>query len=629
MQTKWLALVTLLLIVTAAGGYWMGQRSSNTIDSDLFAQKPLTPITGEQNISITDAQQLRKEHYQSLNTISEILSLPSLFAQQEALYMVGGRADKIQLQLLIRDAAAVADAQQRSTLLQILVLRLTEMDPQTAANIAMDAYQNKNYSLLPHVYRHWAKLNLEAAITSANKIKDSYQQNSAAQGVLAAINVTDVQLVTEVSKRLNIETTEEQYVGNALVEKATQDPESALQEAMLMTQGYERDSALQGIIDAWATQDPQQAFAYVGRIADNRVRQQLQETILYRWAESDPQAAYEVMLTLPKGRTSNVNYTIFTKIANQDPREALNLIENISSSRNRVDAYNATIQTWAAKDARAAANYVAQIDNKQLRQQLAPTVIQYLSTQSPDDALLLARELDPNGQLYLQDTVIGQIAGTNPERAFQLAQSAEQATVRQQLMVTVVNNLSYQDPSRAAAMIDQVPTADVTADIINSVVYNWANSDPDAAMAWVNSKSGQLRNDGLISIGTQLASVDPDLAASYLPQLNGEVRESWAQNITYYYSSYDLAEAAVWIENFRGESIYNNLLSSVVNQAASTDVNYALQLAQNTSSSEQRNALIRQIADQLSYSDPQRAKLLYSRLPADERQQQGHVEETH
>ena len=629
MQTKWLALITLMLIITGAGGYWLGHRSNNSVDSSLFAQKSLTPIESRHAISVAATQQLREEYYQSINSISEVLSLPSLFAQQEALYMIAGRANKIQLQLLIRDATAVANTQQRSTLLQILVVRLTEIDPQTAANIAVDAYQNKDYSLLHHVYQHWSKLNLEAAISSANNIKDTYQQSTAAQGILTSINVNDVQLITEVSNRLGVKTSEEQYVGNALVEKAINDPESALQEAMLMPHGYERDSALQGVIDNWATQDPQQAFTYVERIADNRVRQQLQETILYRWAESDPQIAYEVMQSLPKGRVSNVNYTIFTNIANQDPRKALSLIENITSSRNRVDAYNATIQTWAAKDAPAAANFIMQIDNKQLRQQLAPTVIQYLSTQSPDDALLFARELDPNGQLYLQDTVIGQIAGTNPERAFQLAQSAEQATVRQQLMVTVVNNLSYQDPSRAAAMIDQVPSTEVTADIINSVVYNWANSDPDAAMAWVNSKSGTLRSDGLISIGNQLASIDPDLAASYLPQLNGKVRESWVQNITYNYSAYDLAEAVVWIENFRGESIYNNLLSSVVSQAASSDVDYALQLAQNTPVTEQRNELIRQIADQISYSDPQRAELLYSRLPAEEQPEQGAIEETY
>ena len=624
MQIKWLTIIVLLLVITGAGGYWLGYSTSSDTGSDLFSQKTLTPIEAEEIMTAEAAQQQRKEHYQSLNKISEVLSLPSLFAQQEALHAVAGRADKIQLQQLLRDAASVVDTQQRSILLQILIARLTEIDSQTAANIAIDAYQNKNYTLLPQVYQHWAKLNLEAAVESANNIKNTSQQSVAAQGVLTAVSASNVQQISELSKRLGVETSEEQYISNALVEKATQYPQAALQEAMIMPNGYERESAMQGIIDTWATQDPQQAFSYLERIADNRMRQQLQETVLYQWAESDPQAAYEIMLTLPKGRASNVNYTIFTYLANEDPREALDIIENISSSRNRADAYNATIQTWAAKDARAAANFVSQLNNKQLKQQLAPTVIQYLSTQSPDDALALARELDPNGQLYLQDTVIGQIASNNPERAFQIAQNAEQANIRQQLMVTVINNLSYNDPARAAGMIDQIPAAEVTADIINSVVYNWASNDPDAAMAWVNSKSGQIRDDGLISIGSQLASVDPDLAASYLPQFSGPVRESWAQNITYYYSSYDLAEAATWIENFRGESIYNTLLSSVVGQAASSDIDYALQLAQNSPNTEQRNGLIRQIADQVSYSDPQRAEQLYSRLPQE--QDQGHTE---
>jgi len=616
MQTKWLALVVLILIFTGVGGYWLGQNYGNDVDSDLFSQRPLTPIEAEATMTVEDAQQQRKEHYQSLNSITEVLSLPSIFAQQEALHTIAGRANRVQIQLLLKQASGVISTPQRESISQILMARLTDIDPQAAADIAIEAYQNNSYSLILQVYRHWAKLDIDAAITSANNIKNTNQQSTAAQGVISSVSVNDIQRVTEVSKRLGIESSKEQYVSNALKQKASQDPEVAMQEAMRMASGYERDSALQSIIDTWTTQHPQQAFSYVERIADNRIRQQLLETVLYRWAESDPQAAFDILQTLPNARrTSGISYTVFTYLANENPREALNIIENIPSSRNRVEAYNATIQSWAASDARAAAEFVAQLSNKQLKRQLAPTIIQYLSTQSPDDALVWAREQDPNGQLYLQNTVVSQIATENPERALQIALSSQQATLRQQLIVTVVDNLSYTDPERAAGIIDQLPNEDVKAEAINSVVYNWANNDPDAAMAWVNSKSGQLREDGLISIGNQLASVDPDLAASYLPQLPGPVRESWAQNISYYYSSYDLAKAATWIENFRGEAIFENLLSSVVGVAASSDVDYALLLAQKTSNTQQRNGLIRQIADQISYSDPQRAEQLYARLP--------------
>ncbi len=619
MQTKWLTLGALILILTAAGGYWLGQKSNNNVESDLFSQNLTTPIEVEAIMSVEEAQQQRENHYQSIKSIGEVLSLPSFFAQQEALHALAGRANRIELQQLLKQAAAIVNTYQRENLLQIIIARLTEIDPQTAANIAVEAYQNKNYSLLPQTYRHWAKIDLEAAITSANNIKNINQQSTAAQGVISAINANEVQLVTEVSQRMGVEASKEQYVSIALIEKASQDPDAALQDAMNMATGYERDNALQGIVDTWATQDPQQAFSYVERIADNRIRQQLLETVLYRWAETDPQAAYNVLQTLPDtGRTSSISYTVFTFLANENPKQALNIIENIPSARNRVDAYNATIQTWAASDAQAAAAFVAQLDNKQLKQQLAPTVIQYLSTQSPDEALAWAREQDPSGQLYLQNTVISQMAAENPERALQIALASQQPVLRQQLIVTVIDNLSYNDPERAAGMIDQLPYADVNTDTINSVVYNWANNNPDAAMAWVNSKSGQIRDDGLISIGSQLASVNPDLAASYLPQLSGPVRESWAQNITYYYSSYDLTEAATWIENFRGEAIYGNLLSSVVGVAASSDVDYALQLAQNMPTLTERNGLIRQIADQISYNDPQRADQLYARLPPEE-----------
>jgi len=68
----------------------------------------------------------------------------------------------------------------------------------------------------------------------------------------------------------------------------------------------------------------------------------------------------------------------------------------------------------------------------------------------------------------------------------------------------------------------------------------------------------------------------------------------------------------------RGEAVYDVLISSVIGTAASTDVDYALQLAQDMPSPAQRNQMVRQIADQISYNDPQRAEQLYARLPQED-----------
>ena len=615
MQTKPLLFIPALVIVIGISAYGLGYYFAKNNSSDVFTQNTSIPTVAVGTMTIEAAQLQREEHYQNINSIPEILSLPSLFAQKEALHSIAGRANKILLLKLLKESAGVRNTQQRHALMQVLLSRLTEIDPQNAANIALKAYENRNYSLLSEVFLNWAKLDIDAAVERANEIEDSYQHNTAAQGIIAAVNADNISLILELSERLDLKHNQGQYVSNALIVKATEDPEFAIQEAMLMPKGYERETAMNGIIDSWATQDPEQAFAFTQRISDNIIRQRLQESVLYRWAEVDPQTAYEIMLTLPKGNITNISYTVFSNLANQNPIDALEFIENIPSSRNRSDAYNATITAWAAKDAQAAANYVAQLDNKQLQQQLSSTIVQYLSEQSPENALVWAQDMDPNGQKYLQDTVVGQIAAKDPDRAFQIAQAAQPLSLRQQLSLTVINNLTYSDPVRAAQMVDRLPFADVSSDLINAVMYGWANSDPDAAIAWVNSKSGSLRENGLISLGSQLASIDPELAASYLPQLNGRVRESWAQNITYYYASYDIAEAAIWVETFRGENIFSDLLNSVAVSAASTDVDYALELAQSMPTKPERDSLIRQIADQVSYSDPQRAEQLYARLP--------------
>ena len=616
MHIKSLLDISLIAIIAGAIGYGLGHYFTNRSD-DVFSQNQKT-VVAENSMSIEAAKQQRDEGYKDLNTISDVLSLPSLFAQQEALHTIAGRANKVQLLLLIKESTGVANTQQRNNYVNILLARLTELDPQKAADIAIQAFEKRDYYLLSEVFLNWAKLDQDGAIKRANTIKEQYQHEAAAQGILASVDVENVALQIELAERLGLESKEEQFVSNALIEKANQEPEAAMQEAMLMPKGYDRESAMIGVMDSWASENPEDAFAFTERVNDKVMQQRLQEAVLYRWAETAPKEAYEMMLTLPKSNIINVSYTVFSNLANQDPQEALNFIENIPSSRQRSEAYSAAITSWSAKDAPAAANYVAQLDNKQLKNQLAGTIIQYLSQQSPDEALIWAQEMDPNGQLYLQDTVIGQIASNDPQRALQLAQASPRAALRKQLSLTVINNISYTDPVGAAAIIDQLPASEITGELVNSVIYGWASSDPEAAIAWINTKSGQLREDGLTSIGSQLASVDPDLAASYLPQLSGNVRENWAQNITYYYSSYDLAEAATWIENFRGEDMYSTLLSSVISTAANTDIEYALQLAQNAPNQETRNENIRLIADQISYSNPQRAQQLYARLPAEE-----------
>ena len=616
MHTKSLVDFSLIAIICGAIGYGLGHYISNR-NADVFG-KNADSVTAENTMSVAAASLQRSEGYKNLNTISDVLSLPSQFSQKEALHTIAGRSNKVQLLLLIKESSGITNAQLRNNTLQILVTRLTELDPNTAVEIAIDAYENQNYTLLSDVFLDLGRLDLQAAVKHANSIEDKYQQETAAQGILSSIPAEDIALRIDTSNRLGLNSKDELYVSSALIEKAYQNPEAAMQEAMLMPKGYDRESTMLNIIDSWAKQNPDEAYAFANEITDKAIQQRLRESVLNRWSEDDPKKAYEMMSTLPRNSIVNVSYTVFSNLAKENPREAINLIENLSSSRQRSDAYNAAIASWATEDAQAAASYVSQLDNKQLRNQLAGTVIHQLSQQSTQDALIWANEMDPNGQLYLQDTVIGQIANNDPLRALQLAQETQNDSLRQQLSLTVVNSISYTDPVRATEIIDQLPTADVTDDLVTSVVYAWANTDPEAAIAWLNTKNGSLRENGLIGLGSQLANIDPDLAASYLPQLNGKVRESWVENITYYYASYDLAEGATWVENFRGEAMYGNLLNALISNAAATDIDYALQLAQNAPTQETRNEMIRQIADQVSLSDPQRAELLYSRLPPSE-----------
>ena len=74
----------------------------------------------------------RKSGFQQLQTIEQVLALPSRFTQSEALHVLAGRTDSAGIQALIFEANRVANRQDREIALKVLFFRLTEVDPYSA-----------------------------------------------------------------------------------------------------------------------------------------------------------------------------------------------------------------------------------------------------------------------------------------------------------------------------------------------------------------------------------------------------------------------------------------------------------------------------------------------------------------
>jgi hypothetical protein len=142
------------------------------------------------HISAAQAQFHREDRYDSIRTIEDTLALPTDFAETEALYVIAGRADSGEVQNLIYQAARVRDRSDRKAALDILFLRLTELDPQSAVAIARTPAFRHDKTHEGSVWLAWGRLDLNSALRAAEQ-GNAAQKRLAAQGLYRSLRSLD------------------------------------------------------------------------------------------------------------------------------------------------------------------------------------------------------------------------------------------------------------------------------------------------------------------------------------------------------------------------------------------------------------------------------------------------------
>ena len=121
------------LILALVIGVALGSIATYHVKPDAHGSKfPALPVRNVQHvpeISVAEAEVHRRDRYETIETIEDMLALPTDFAETEALYVIAGRADSSGVQDLIYQATRVSDRTDRNAALTILLLRLTELDP--------------------------------------------------------------------------------------------------------------------------------------------------------------------------------------------------------------------------------------------------------------------------------------------------------------------------------------------------------------------------------------------------------------------------------------------------------------------------------------------------------------------
>lgn len=606
------------------GTFVIGVAVGLSIDTERPATKHLNPLAKPKESA--DIGGYRDDNFRRFTSVADTLQLPRGFSQTEALFVLAGRSGVQGLAKLIEEATDLADTELRNVAINILILRLTELDPPSALKAVKTSKLTSQRQMVQTIISAWARKDFSSAKAAALEIPDRDSRRLALMALVrngpALTREQKQELAKEFGLPANTVVSMPSQWRNRLA--ASEDPRAAMAEALQTKNAEQRHFAVSRAAALWARHDPGQAFEYVKKMDNGRTRDSLVDTVLQQWAEQDPEKAFAKWSDLPAGKAKRDSISgVFTRWAKSDPVAAVAAAEGMGHEQDKQIALAHVVADWALQDAPAAMNYVETVANRTQRENLANNILVNFATVDPDLSIKWARTIDGDKNVELLGRVLQGIASLQPERTLEEALSVEWPEQRRKLLHDVLPTIARDDPKLAARYVDTATEQSDTSELLLVVSSSWAQSDPDAAFMWLMGKNGVARIDALSKLSESIAEHNLDAALRLLPQVPEEARHGWLGGIATQMAASDAQRAAAWVDEHRSDAAYPDMARAVAVQLVYSDRPASIKLVQSIAAGEPRHQAYVDVIRQLAISSPIAARELLqdAKLPLRYRQQ--------
>ena len=566
-------LIALLIGLVVGGGAVYAISTSKDDDQAAPVVRDLAVVT---RMSVDDAEQHREELFANIQSIEDVLALPSRFRQTEALHVLAGRGDSATVQGLIFEANRIVDDEQRRSTLTVLFARLTEIDAESAlALVRTDYFRGQKY-LEQAVWGALGRLDLDAALTLARNQATHRERSLAAQSLYAAFGYMGNSTTNRIEAELGIapdRTTRTRYLHRL----ADRSPEEAI--AMINAlPALQAQSAMANALAVYlAGLVPEQAIGYADLFEAAQTGQSYRSTLLTNLARNHP---VQILDRLVAGDRSGLRpeqvYAALGAIAESDFELALEYHDRLSSQRDK--------------------------------QILGGAIAAVLAKRDVDEALAWARANDTGAFPTQTMRVIHEIAQHDPQRALDIALAEEKPRERQVMLQSVFQALAQRDPQQALSYLDQLSPGERRTEATQQLVSMWVQLQPDAAVDWILSQNDDVRERYMSRSVRTLIQTDIDAAIRLLDRMPAEQSEGLRNQVVRQLAERgSVDEARRYLRRFEGQDGYDMLKASMISGVAQADPVAAQQLIGELPAGQARDSAMAEIIQQGAVRNPAEA----------------------
>lgn len=545
----------------AVGAYWLlwyPRTPMEVTDDPLETRLAATELADQAALPERDRESAKSaapSKQKPTTPLTRSLTPSSQFARAKALGELAEGADVDELRELLAEARMLGDPASRRLSLDLLLLRLFELDPANAPQqvleetLAIDNVALRS-ELLAIVGNAWARVNPVDAWRYAMKVSDPATRAAFEQAVVARWGLSDPeaafggvvglpasgrkdQLLRQVAGdlvRIDPQRAVALALGvnradrratlmNILTEWAQQDATAAAQWLELNPGKVNRMVAFQ-IASAYGVQNPVEALDWAQRF-DRGGNRSLVDVVLGAYAEENPADALRLAMSIEAGaRRGQAITAVLGAAARRDAQFAMDNLDKVPSGRYRVEAVTNIGVQILRSDPRAAVDWVKSVNDEQAREDGLETLAQVLANSDPDTAASLTDEIPGKHRAVWIASVASAYAQQDPDAAVRFARNYQNDPGYPQLISQLVSRLAISDPQTAFELAASSPDARQRDQAIADMAGRAALKSPETAVRWIDRISDERqRADAVGHIAAQWARVDAGAARKWVTSL--------------------------------------------------------------------------------------------------------------
>ena len=493
-----MALAILAIIVLAIGSFALGyiiQSNANGIqDGSATSPRPSETVDEEAAHNRTQSQDTQEQF--SIEELSDPRRFKSRIARTTALVKSVQISNASDLSEFLNQSKSMQSGGWQEEIQNAIIQRLAVLDPISALAEASEFTDTRQQSLLPIVYREWALIDLDEAISHARNLDDKFRLR-----VIQSIVRSRDDLPPDRRRSIARSFDQEWIVIQLLKQDSSQNPISDPKQEL--EDFFSRNSST---VESWS--DEQTQFLV---------------QVLSVWlSEEGINALEEIKASLPDGFLGETapTFSIIHDLSEHSPELALQLSVATGSVGIGGLAW-LTVRKWAESDPTAALDAVSLLEGQSMKRMLQAQVLVSWAAQNPHELLDATRTMPKELQSIAQEKALSALAESSPQTASNLLGEIENRDARDRAANNIASSWARFDIDGALEWIenDEI-VSDMQSSLYQSAITSVARLDPQLAMK--AALELPTDNDGVGPEGHAFRSLvlwDLDLAVLLLPEV--------------------------------------------------------------------------------------------------------------